>query len=85
MLKSEKIILSILKGLIIILCLGGAFAIYGSVGACEQNHITILQCLVQSVLSGLVIAFAFVLFGVREYLKEKCLNRIESKKEMVRR
>lgn len=79
MLKSEKIILSILKGLIIILCLGGAFAIYGSVGACEQNHITILQCLVQSILSGFVIAFAFVLYGVREYLKEKCLNKTEPK------
>jgi hypothetical protein len=37
------------------------------------------------VLSCLVIGFAFVLFGVRECLKEKCLNRIESKKEMVRR
>jgi hypothetical protein len=85
MLKSEKIILSILKGLIIILCLGGALAIYGSVGACENDHITMLQCLVQSILSGLVIVFAFVLFGVRETLKEKCLNRIESKKEMVRR
>ena len=81
MLKSEKIILLVLKGLIIILGLGGALAIYGSVGACEQDHITILQCLVQSILSGLVIAFAFVLFGIREYLKEKCLNRIESKQK----
>lgn len=79
MLKIEKIILGILKALCIILALGGGFAIYGSVGACENDHITMLQCLVQIAISFLSIGLSFVLLITRETLKEKCLNRIESK------
>lgn len=80
MLKIEKIILGILKALCIILVIGGGFAFLGSVGACERDHITILQCLIQIVISILSVGLALILFVIREDLKDRCYKRIESLK-----
>ena len=84
MLKIEKFVLSTLKILGLILGIGGALMIYGSVGAFEHDNITWYQWLVQEILSILCVFLSLVLFVVRENLKEKCLKRIEVQKYVRR-
>jgi drug/metabolite transporter (DMT)-like permease len=82
--KIEKFVLSTLKILGLILGVGGALMIYGSVGAFELDNITWYQWLVQEILSILCVFLSLVLFVVRENLKEKCLKRIEVQKYVRR-
>jgi hypothetical protein len=64
--------------LCIILALGGGFVFIGSFGACERDHITILQYLIQIIISTLSVGLALILFVIREDLKDRCYRRIES-------
>lgn len=79
MLKIEKIILGVLKALCIILVLGSGLIFLGSVGACERDCITILQCFIQIAISIFSAGLAFILLVVREGLKDKCLRRETAK------
>ena len=67
----KKTILTILKGLALA-CLGfGALGVLGSVGANEQDNISLLQMLVQVVISVGVIASGVGIGVLREYLKSR--------------
>ncbi len=85
MLKIEKVILFVLKVLCLVLLFGGGFMILGSVGALERDHIECLQFFVQEVIAILCVALSFVLFVIREDLKDKCYRRIENRKLIKKR
>lgn len=83
MMKTEKLILFILKVLCIVLCLGGGFAILGSFGAIERDHITMLQGFIQIIIATLSIALSLVLYVIRANLKDNCVRR-ENAKQKIR-
>lgn len=85
MLKSEKIILFILKVLCVILFVGGGFMILGSAGALERDNITMLQYLIQEITAILCIALSLIIFVIRENLKSKCHKKIKSKNLITKR
>ena len=67
--KFTKVISFILKIAGYVLGFGGIIYILGSVGALEQNSITMLQCFLQALAGFGCIAVAFIIFIGREVFK----------------
>jgi hypothetical protein len=67
--KIKKAISFILKVICLVFVFGGALMILGSAGALECDNITMLQCIVQVLLSVVVIATGLGIYVLREYFK----------------
>ena len=63
--KLKKITNQILKIIACVLICSGIFLGLGSIGACEQNNITLLQFFVQEIIAFVLIVLSFVVFYIR--------------------
>jgi uncharacterized membrane protein len=83
--KSEKIILFILKAIIYVLVFGAAFLVLGAVGSYEEAYCTFGQFITYMLISSASIILAYLILVVRTYLKNKCIRRIKRRRAVAER
>ena len=85
MMKSEKIILFILKSIIYILVFGAVLTIIGASTSFEAAECTFSQFITYMLASSASIVLAYFILVVRTYLKNKCIRRIKRRRAVAER